>query len=346
MNTFRFIGTIIQLKDNKGIKHLSNGSRVMKFMVKQNNNNSAFVQINGDTLNNGKISVYLKDKQGRYYLSYDQRFDSEKLKQISFASKLITNLGTTGNKDKEFIYREDFIDYISEQLNLLPLNTIYEVKGEFVITEYKGKFYNNFNVKSIKTVPSITRPELTMSLDLFYNYEGLDEKDKANKFILNAYISQYSYKDKRNKYYPIQVEFITNRFDFKNQNDIEIIRHRKANMHPTKEQGFVKAIWEAQYVRGAQMILPPLETLPKDIQFEIKNAGRDITEYMSNIVTEAQEIICLTRPNNTLAKDGAVYTPLNCTENEFKSQIYNYNDTQNETIDNMALKEALENPFN
>ena len=62
MNTFRFIGTIIQLKDNKGIKHLSNGSRVMKFMVKQNDNNSAFVQINGDTLNNGKISVYLKDK--------------------------------------------------------------------------------------------------------------------------------------------------------------------------------------------------------------------------------------------------------------------------------------------
>ena len=81
--------------------------------------------------------------------------------------------------------------------------------------------------------------------------------------------------------------------------------------------------------------MPSLESLPKDIQFEIKNAGRDLREYMSRVVGEAEEHICLTRPNNTLNKDGKVYLPV---ENQRKEN--------GNSIDNLVKKEAYENPFN
>ena len=158
--------------------------------------------------------------------------------------------------------------------------------------------------------------------------------------------NQYNDSTRQREYFPIQVQFVTNRFDFKNPAEVDIIKHRKANLNPSKEEGYVKAIWEAQYVRGAQLILPPLETLPKDIQFEIQNAGRDIKEYMSNVVGEASEFICLTRPDNTLNKEGRVYIPLKCTENEFKSKINHYTIQNENTIDSIAKKDAIENPFN
>ena len=45
---------------------------------------------------------------------------------------------------KEFIYKEDFMNYIIEKLDKYSKDTIYEVTGNFIISEYKGKFYNNF----------------------------------------------------------------------------------------------------------------------------------------------------------------------------------------------------------
>ena len=56
---------------------------------------------------------------------------------------------------------------------------------------------------------------------------------------------------------------------------------------------------------------------------------------MSRVVGEAEEHICLTRPNNTLNKDGKVYLPV---ENQRKEN--------GNSIDNLVKKEAYENPFN
>ena len=345
MNTFEFIGNIIKPKEGQFIKKLPTGNKIMKLIVRQSETNSAYVQLTGNNIYSGSIPVMLHNKGGRQYVPYEERFNPNILSSVSYVSKVVTNLNTLNGENKEFIYNQDFMEYIDTALDMYDKNTLFKVEGEFTITEYNGKFYNNFNIRSIKTTNE-TIPEFKMHLDLFYNHEGLDESDKRNRFILNAYIEQYIYSLKSNKYIPIQVEFNTNRFDFKNPTDVEIIRHRKENMLPPKELGFVKAKWDAQYVRGAQLILPPLETLPKDIQFEIKNAGRDIKEYMQNIVSEAKEIICLTRPDNTLSKDGSVYTKLNCTENEFKSNIYQTDIIVEETIDKLANDDAKQNPFN
>ena len=346
MNEFTFIGRIIKPKENQFIKKMPSGNKMMKLLIRQNETNSAYVQIASDLLYQGNIRVLLKNKGGRQLIPYEDRFDKKLLQNISPFSKVITNLSTQNGEDIEFIYKEDFINYINKHLEDYPQDTLFEIKGEYSITEYKNKFYNNFNIRSLKVVNNNTRPEFTMKLNLFYNYEGLDESDKKNKFILNAYIEQYVYNLKQTRYIPIQVEFITNRFDFKNATDVEVIKHRKANMLPPKDVGYVKAVWEAQYVRGAQLILPPLETLPKDIQFEIINAGRDIKEYMSNIVSEASEIICLTRPDNTLSKDGEVYTSLGISDNEFESKIYETDNLDIETIDKIADEDAKQNPFN
>ena len=345
MNTFRFIGNIIKPKGENFIKTMPSGNKIMKLIVKQNDMNFAYVQLNSNNIYNGSIPVMIHNRGGRQYIPYEDRFDEKILKNVSPISKVVTNLNSKNGKDLQYIYYQDFMDYISQALEEYSQDTLFEVKGEFAISEYNGKFYNNFNIRSIRTTNE-TVPELTLKLNLFYNNEAFDESDKRNKFILNAYTEQYIYAMKSNKYLPIRVEFYTNRFNFKNPADVEIIRHRKANMFPPKDLGYVKATWEAQYVKGAQLIAPPLETLPKDIQFEIKNAGRDIREYMSNIVSEAQEIICLTRPDNTKSKNGEVYTKMNCTENEFKSNIYKVAIQNEETIDNLAKEDAKQNPFN
>lgn len=346
MNTFNFIGTI--LKKDSLIKITSNGKKYLKFTIVENENNSAIVQMYGDNLIQGAIPVLMNKKNGRNLIKFEDRFDKDILRQISFASKYIVN---EGNGDFEFIWKDDFMGYVSKIINAMPENTIYEVSGEYNLSFVNGKKYNNFNIKTFR-IRNDKRPELTMSLDLFYDYKGLDQSDKRNKFILNAYIEQYSYANRKREYYPLQVQFVTNRFDFKKATDVDIIIHRRENMNPKKEEGYVKATWECQYVKGAQLILPPIETLPKDIQFEIKNAGRDLKEYMNRIVGEADEYICLTRPNNTLNQNGQVYTSLNCTNNEFESNINKENmlledDNKNKkTIDDIAKQDAFENPFN
>lgn len=346
MNTFNFIGTISNT--NNLIKNNNNGTKQLIIKINQNKENSAYVQLFGDKLYNGEIPVFSNDRK-RISVKYENRNNPEILSKISNYSKYIIE---NNHERYEYIWKDDFINKVAEIINNNSSNTIYEISGEYVVSIYKNKFYNNFNIKSIKVNNSL-RPELKMSLDLFYNYKSLDETDKKNKFILNAFIEQYVYADKKREYFPLQVQFITNRFDFKNITHIEVIKHRKSNMNPTEEEGYVQAKWEAQYVKGAQLILPPLETLPKDIQFEIINAGRDIKEYMNNVVGEASEFICLTRPDNTKDKDGKVYIPLKCTENEFKSkinksalEILENEKNLNKSIDEIAKKDASENPFN
>ena len=348
MNKFEFIGTIVRPKDTKSwVKTNSKGYRTLKMIVKQNDNNSAFIQVGAEP--NYKNELYVKSNVENKVVSipYEKRFDMEILKNTSYVSKIVTNVGCANGSHAEFISKNDFINWIVEKLPDYSPDTVFKIKGEYIISEYKGRLYNNFNIKSFMIAEG-ERPELKLSLDLYYDYRGLDESDKRNKFILNAYLSQYNYTYKMYKYYPIQVQFITNRFDFKNAAHVEIIVHRKANIHPTQEEGYVKATWEAQYVHGAQLIMPPLETLPKDIQFEIKNAGRDIKEYMCNVVGEAEEYICLTRPNNTLDKEGKVYHSLKCSNQEFENLIIKLENESPEekTIDNIAKQEAQENPFN
>ena len=287
--------------------------------------------------------MYLKGEKNRRVVDFENRFDENRLDKISYASKYIVDLG---DKRVEFIWKDDFMDFVYDMVTSFPESTIYQINGSYTVSYLNNKQYNNFNIKSIK-VNNSARPEFTLKLELYYNYKSLDETDKANKFLINSYIKQYSYATRKQEYFPLQVRFITNRFNFKNIGDVEVIRHRKANLNPSKEEGYVKAIWEAQYVRGAQLILPPLETLPKDIQFEIKNAGREIKEYMQNVVGEAVEFICLTRPDNTLNQEGKVYIPLNCTDAEFENEINeNFNIQKTNSIDNIAKQDAMENPFN
>lgn len=342
MNTFIFVGKIKKPEKKEDIIKIgNNGKKYLRLNIRQNENNSATVYLYGEKLINGCIPVVINKK--REMVKYEDRFNENILSKISFVSKFQT---IVDGYIKNFIWKDDFMDFIYETLCKMPENTLYELRGEFNVSYSNNKSYNNFMLKSFK-VNNNARPDLKLYLDLFYNSQSLDESDKRNKFIINSYIEQYSYSERQMEYFPLQTQFITNRFNFKSPADIEIIQHRKANLSPKKEEGYVKAKWEAQYVKGAQLILPPLETLPKDIQFEIKNAGRDLKEYMSNVVGKAAEYICLTRPDNTKSKDGEVYKSLGISNEEFEKKINNnYKQDESSSIDKIAKKEAIENPFN
>lgn len=340
MNTFRFVGKLVKSKD-KTITNRGN-CKILKFGVRQNENNIGFVQLTAFPINDN-LYVYSANGKGKINVKSSDRFDQKVLSEISYGSKYRTNIGAFENKYLEFITPMDLLDHLEMNLDSVGKDDIIVVTGVYGLTEYKGKYYNNFEVRNV-IIDNTAKPQLTMKLDLFYNAKSLDLSDGKNRMILNGYIEQYSRTEKRRKYYPLTTQFNTNNYDFKNALDVEKLKYRRANLSPTPEEGFVKSTWECQYVRGAQLITPPLESLPKEVRFEIENAGRDLKEYMTKVVGEAQEIICLIRPDNTSTDNNSVYKSLGITDNEFMSNVNVIEEPK--TIDNVARENAMENPFN
>ena len=290
-----------------------------------------------------KLYVYGNKGEGRFTIDSEKRFDEEVLKNVSYASKYTTNIGAFGGKDLEFLTPMDLLEHLQMNLSTVSKEDIVVVTGNYVLSEYKGKYYNNFEIKSVR-VDNTALPQLTLRLDLFYNNKSLDMSDAKNRMILNAYIEQYSRQDKKKEYYPLTAQFNTSNYDFKNAIQVEKLKYRKANLNPKPEEGFVKSTWECQYVRGAQLITPPLESLPKEIRFEIENAGRELKEYMTRVVWKAKEIICLIRPDNLNTDKNQVYEPLNIADEDFLSNVNIIGMPQ--TIDNVAKENAMENTFN
>lgn len=340
MNTFRFVGKLVKAK-NGSITDRGN-CKILKFGVRQNENNIGFVQLTAFPIRD-KLYVYENKGEGRFIIDSKKRFDEEVLKNVSYASKYTTNIGAFGGKDLEFLTPMDLLEHLQMNLSTVSKEDIIVVTGNYVLSEYKGKYYNNFEIKSVR-VDNTALPQLTLRLDLFYNNKSLDMSDAKNRMILNAYIEQYSRQDKKKEYYPLTAQFNTSNYDFKNAIQVEKLKYRKANLNPKPEEGFVKSTWECQYVRGAQLITPPLESLPKEIRFEIENAGRELKEYMTKVVGEAKEIICLIRPDNLNTDKNQVYEPLNIADEDFLSNV-NIIETP-QTIDNVAKENAMENPFN
>ena len=340
MNTFRFVGKLVKAKDGS-ITDRGN-CKILKFGIRQNENNIGFVQLTAFPIRD-KLYVYGNKGEGRFTIDSEKRFDEEVLNNVSYASKYTTNIGAFGGKDLEFLTPMDLLEHLQMNLSTVSKEDIVVVTGNYVLSEYKGKYYNNFEIKSVR-VDNTALPQLTLRLNLFYNNKSLDMSDAKNRMILNAYIEQYSRQDKKKEYYPLTAQFNTSNYDFKNAIQVEKLKYRKANLNPKPEEGFVKSTWECQYVRGAQLITPPLESLPKEIRFEIENAGRELKEYMTKVVGEAKEIICLIRPDNLNTDKNQVYEPLNIADENFLSNV-NIIETP-QTIDNVAKENAMENPFN
>ena len=340
MNTFRFVGKLVKAKDGS-ITDRGN-CKILKFGIRQNENNIGFVQLTAFPIRD-KLYVYGNKGEGRFTIDSEKRFDEEVLKNVSYTSKYTANIGAFGGKDLEFLTPMDLLEHLQMNLSTVSKEDIVVVTGNYVLSEYKGKYYNNFEIKSVR-VDNTALPQLTLRLNLFYNNKSLDMSDAKNRMILNAYIEQYSRQDKKKEYYPLTAQFNTSNYDFKNAIQVEKLKYRKANLNPKPEEGFVKSTWECQYVRGAQLITPPLESLPKEIRFEIENAGRELKEYMTKVVGEAKEIICLIRPDNLNTDKNQVYEPLNIADENFLSNV-NIIETP-QTIDNVAKENAMENPFN
>lgn len=365
MNTFNFIGNIIKPKEKEQyIKTNSKGYTTLKLIIKQNEGNTAFIQLNAEPSN--KEFILVKDKITKSYrkIPYKERFDTEKIKDVSYISKYYTNIS---GKNLEFISKMDFINCIDKYLNNLPDDTIFQVKGEFLISEYNGKLYKNFNIKELY-VNNNLNPQLTLDIELYYNHNSLDKSDKKNRLILNGYVKQYIYDEKKYKYFPLQTQFNITQYDLNNKEDLKILKYRFSNLNPIEKLGYVKGRWEIQYVKGTQLIAPPIESLPQNIQFEIKNSGRDISEYNIKVVGKAQEILCLIRPNNTHSTNCEVFESLNISNEEFEKDIIDYIESKKEisktisfnqehdckwipnsneiTLDTIEKKEALDNPFN
>lgn len=341
------MGTITSCK----IKTSVTNKKYLSITMNENYRSTANLQIYCDNLSyNGTIPVYFNSDDEKHYIKYEDRFDSETLLKIRnfYKYRLVSS------RVEDFILKDDFIQRAYDVINSMPENTVYRIVGDFNISRKDDEVYYNFHIRHIK-VDNSAEQQFTMKLDLYYDYRSLDESDKRNKFILNCFLEQYCYSHNAKEYFPLQCYFITNKYDFSKAIDVEIIKHRKANLSPVIEDGYVKATWETQYVKGVQLVVPPLETLPHDAQFEIKYAGRRIEDYAGKIVGKANEFICLTRPYNLLTKDNKIFTSLECTNEEFENNIHKiieenkreiFKDTKDKSLDEIAKTDAKLNPFN
>lgn len=342
MNKFYFVGHIKKMDLNKFIKKNKNGSNYIRFPIYQNKSNFAYVQMFGESHEVvDKISVF--DKNGlRKTIDYKDRNNPRVLSSISNRCKYKFNF--SAKKKVEYVLKNDFIEYFYNFLQTYPSpeNLLYEITGEFKISFVDDKVYYNFNIRNI-TINEYGIPQLKLQLDLFYNYQGLNIEDKRNKLVLNSFVYQYSYLDRKCLYYPLQVYFATNVYNLNNSKDIKIIESRSQDMSPLKKEGYVKSCWEAYYKHGADLINLDLN--------KTKELDENFKRYTSSIFNLADDLIYLTHPVGLTSTNKNIkhYWSLNITNNEFENRIYKLQKEPKSNVlslDKLIIEECQRNPFN
>jgi hypothetical protein len=114
---------MIKPKDKSKLISKRGNCKILKFGIKQNENNIGFVELVGFPISD---NMYVRNKDGsKSYISSSQRMDKTILKNISFASKYITNIGSFDGKDLEFITPMDLLENI--ELNIKTIMVIIEI---------------------------------------------------------------------------------------------------------------------------------------------------------------------------------------------------------------------------
>ena len=109
MNTFNFIGNIIKPKEKEQyIKTNSKGYTTLKLIIKQNEGNTAFIQLNAEPSNKEFILVKDKITKKQNAIINDLKLDIKKLNQVGYVSTKIDTVLVSTKITKDSCYVFDY----------------------------------------------------------------------------------------------------------------------------------------------------------------------------------------------------------------------------------------------
>lgn len=222
----------------------------MSFGVKENDMNMAFVEAFDGI--QSTIKTFNTDNE-KFDVDWDDRFDEDIISQVANYRKYIVDLGEDHGGRQEFITVYDMIQHLQKYLPDYDGRVV--VTGQFTRDWYSKKkmYYSKFRIQNVFAAPDERKSRLTITADLFYNKNSLDQSDfdEHKKMTMDCYMEQYINKDEGRKYIPIQVVFSAAKYDFDNEKHKKLFDYKMKYMK-VKSKEYVHMLWEIVLLRGAE----------------------------------------------------------------------------------------------
>lgn len=279
-NTFDFVGTVYVPEKWHNRYDKNNGiTETLRFAIKPSANNSEYVSLLSWRYEDGAdFYTSLENDKGKYIwtkIKYADRNKQEIIDKTMYANQYQTNVGCSGNDKKVFIYAQDFLDYLKKHIPATLKDNpdqMFRVQGEFEVSPYNGKYYENFNIKNI-WLSDATEGSMYAHIDLYYTKDSLDSLGAytEGKHYINGRVLQYDRKEKKNLFFPITLTL-----EEPNKED-ETAQKRKDIMikvlsKNVKKDDVYRMAWIVEVFNGAPEKEPSLEDLTDD-QREAVEAG-------------------------------------------------------------------------
>ena len=182
-------------------------------------------------------------------IDWEDRFDESIIATVAPFRKYVVDLG----ERKEFITKWDFIEHLGNALAGYSERIF--VTGNYSISPYKGKFYENYEINGVYAVKEEDKPHFKLLIPLYYDKDSLDrsEEKKTGRLYLSAYTPIWSKSDKEDRMMPFAAVLNTSVYDVNNPTHMEIKDYKIEILEP-KQRGWASALWECAIINGSEEI--------------------------------------------------------------------------------------------
>lgn len=289
-------------------------------------------------------------------VDWDDRLDKDVIKSFPSWRKFVI---ANGDDRKEFIAEADVIDYVSEHLEDLK-NGRYTVTGNMKRSEYKGKFYDGFEIQNIYKVKDEDgdtakkrKSELRITGVIYLNKDSFDtELWKSEKRLkIRAFTSEYNNDLKKNQFVPIELIFDCGKVDFENEKHRKLVNFKLKNIgaqltddnkiKPIIKSKYVSMNIALKYINGAEEVEFDESQLTETQKEAIELGLKTLDDFKPHGKIFGDNIVEYRFININLLgdyKNGYVEYP-ESTE-EFESNIWAINEEEEVDLDEAAEEES------
>jgi len=295
----------------------SNGNKTLSvnFGVKESDNSTAFVELFG--MKSDTIYTMTTDSE-KFEVDWDERDEPAIVAKVANYRKFTVDLGDECGGNKDFVAPYDAVKHLEKWLPKFDGRLC--VTGQFVIEPYNGKWYNKFKIQNVYAANPKEKNGFYIDIELHYNKSSLDTSDMKNgkKIYLDAYLNQYMYKDKANKYVPIQAVLDISKMDTKDEVHKRNFDYLMMFLK-VKNKTMGRLGWKAKLLRGPEEAEFD-ESMLTDLQRLSIELGRSkIEDYKKTVYGENIDEIRLYDPNIRDYGEGII--DMEITFEEFETDI-------------------------
>ncbi len=287
---------------------------------------------------------------------WDDRLDEEVIKSFPSWRKYVV---ANGDERKEFIAEADVVDYVSDHLEDLK-NGRFTVTGNMNRSEYKGKFYDGFEIQNIYKVKDEDedaakkrKSELRITGVVYLNKDSFDtELWKSEKRLkIRAFTSEYNKDLKKNQFVPIELIFDCGKVDFENEKHRKLVNFKLKNIgaqltddnkiKPIIKSKYVSMNIALKYINGAEEVEFDESQLTETQKEAIELGLKTLDDFKPHGKIFGDNIVEYRFININLLGDyenGYVEYP-ESTE-EFESNIWAINEEEEVDLDEAAEEES------